>query len=86
MYKMKMSNLLDDAETFSLCHKYTLFQAEFQQYKWKSLSSFLTDKLGLEIFISSRVLSWGLCPRTLKLTKFCPFDSRSKCSKPSFSD
>ena len=36
MYEMKLNNLLVDVEIFSLCRKKTLFQAEFQQYKWKS--------------------------------------------------
>ena len=33
VYEMEMNNLLVDVEIFSLCHKETLFQAEFQQYK-----------------------------------------------------
>ena len=50
MYEMKMSNLLADVEIFSLCRKETLFQAEFQQYKWKSWSSF---------HIFGGFLAWG---------------------------
>ena len=45
MYEMKMNNLLFDVEIFSLCRKETLFQAEFEQHKWKSLFLFLADKL-----------------------------------------
>ena len=45
MYEMKMNNLLVNVKIFSLCSKETLFQAEFQQYKWKWWKSFLTNKL-----------------------------------------
>ena len=50
---MKLNNLLVDIKTFLLCRKETLFQSEFQQYKWKSWkswSSFLTNKLLPDMF------------------------------------
>ena len=44
---MKINNQLNDlpvdVKIFSLCHKETLFQADFQQYKWK-LGSLLSQK------------------------------------------
>ena len=36
MYEMNTNNMLVDVEIFSLCREETLFQAEFQQYKWNS--------------------------------------------------
>ena len=61
-----MNNLLVDVEIFSLCRKETLFQAEFQQYKWKSWSSFLTDKFDQTLFGGGGVVlegfGRGFCP------------------------
>ena len=54
-----MNNLPVDVAVFSLCCKETLFQAKFQHYKWKSWSSFLTDKLCLYIFGGWGVFSMG---------------------------
>ena len=46
---------------FSLCHKETLFQAEFQQYKWKSWSfSYFWGILAWGAFVQG--FFWGLCP------------------------
>ena len=56
MYEMKINNLVADVKIFSICRKQPLFQAEFQQYKWKLWSSFLTDKLWPDIF-------WGVFVR-----------------------
>ena len=36
--EVKTNNLLVDVKMFSFCRKETLFQAEFQQYTWKSWS------------------------------------------------
>ena len=44
---MKMNNLLVDVNIFSLCHKETLFQAEFQHLV---KFSFLANKFLIDIF------------------------------------
>ena len=70
MYEIKMNNLAD-VEIFHFAVK-KLFRTEFQQYKWKSQSSFLTDKLQPDIFwgdfwhcsFVQRGFVRGLCPRS----------------------